>query len=55
MPKPEIYGETLYVRVPKGTQDRIKGVMKPGEKAADAIRRLLLEKLEREERRHPRT
>ena len=42
MPKPELYGETIYVRVPRGTKDAIERVRRNGETQADWVRRVLL-------------
>jgi|tagenome__1003787_1003787.scaffolds.fasta_scaffold19234130_2 hypothetical protein len=50
MPKPELYGEYIYLRVPKGTKDRIKQLMGRDGKPADAMRRWLLDGLDREEK-----
>lgn len=46
MPKPELYGETIYLRVPKGTKDEIERLRRQDEKQADCVRRLLLKAIE---------
>ena len=42
MPKPEIYGETIYVRLPRGTKDAIDRVKPRDETQADFLRRAIL-------------
>lgn len=42
MPKPEIYGETIYVRLPRGTKDAIDRVKPRDETQADFLRQAIL-------------
>ena len=50
MSRPENFGESIYLRVPRGTRDAINE-LRGTERQADFLRRIVLEALEDERRR----
>lgn len=49
MPRPQRYPEVVSLRLPAGTQDAIRELLRPGEQLPDGMRRLLLAAIEREQ------
>ena len=47
MPRPKTFGETLYIRVPRGIRAEVE-VLRAKESQADFLRRLLLKALAEE-------
>ena len=50
MPPRKLYPETILIRAPEGTQDRLRAVLRGDETAADVLRELLEREIARRER-----